>query len=264
MSQKMGHSTWSCLGIHCLDPLNVYLCFVWSQIQKNTTVTSCFGGDMAAHCGRQWAHQFYLWYDWYILFTFWHSKYLLICLMGTYQKMRHTNSQYWWRYCHLLSSLLSTVSKTCCILTESNGSFNILTWWVSAYTYKEYVPKNVPQNDSVLREILQFLAAHHHQQWAAISQSGKAKGCYFHFRKSCHWMSTHYIINFLQFPFWDIWPWEWISEYFNEISTKHCHTTIFRKPLTMATKLIDPEVTLKIYLWISQSNQHQTLSCNHI
>ena len=102
MSWKMGHSTWSCLWILCWDPPNVYLCLVWSQIQKSATVTSCFGGDMAAHCGRQWAHQFYLWHDWYILFTFWHCKYLPICLMGTLQKKRHTNSQYWWRYCHLL------------------------------------------------------------------------------------------------------------------------------------------------------------------
>ena len=34
MSGKMGHSTWSCLGILCWDPPNVYLCCVWSQIKK--------------------------------------------------------------------------------------------------------------------------------------------------------------------------------------------------------------------------------------
>ena len=38
--------------------------------QKSTTERSCFGGDMAAHHGRQWAHQFHLWHDWYIQFTF--------------------------------------------------------------------------------------------------------------------------------------------------------------------------------------------------
>ena len=140
----------------------------------------CFGGDMAAHCGRQWAHQFYLWHDWYILFTFWHCKYLPICLMRTLQKKRHTNSQYWWRYCHLLLSLLSTVSKTFYILMEYIRIFCILTSWMSAYTY---IPKNAPQKYSVSREILQFLAAHHHQQWADMSQNGKANGCYFHFWK---------------------------------------------------------------------------------
>ena len=96
MSWKMGHSTWSCLWILCWDPPNVYLCFVWSQIKKSITGRSCFDGDVAAHCGRQRAHQFYLWYDWYIIFTFWHWKY--ICLMQTSQTMCHTNSWYWWRY----------------------------------------------------------------------------------------------------------------------------------------------------------------------
>ena len=66
-----------------------------NQSPKNRHRNIMFGGDMAAHCGRQWAHQFYLWHDWYILFTCWHCKYLPICLMDT-------NSQYWWRYCHLL------------------------------------------------------------------------------------------------------------------------------------------------------------------
>ena len=62
------------------------------------------------------------------------------------------------------SSLLSTVSKTFYILMEYSHIFCILTSWMSAYTYKEYIPKNAPQKYSVLREILQFLAAHHHQQ----------------------------------------------------------------------------------------------------
>ena len=106
---RMGHSTWSCLRILCWDLPNVYLCFVWSQIQKSTAKRSCFGRDMAAHHGRQWAHQFYLWHDWYTPFAFWHSKYLSICLMGTSPKKRHTNSQYWWRYCHLL--LLTVVNS---------------------------------------------------------------------------------------------------------------------------------------------------------
>ena len=49
-------------------------------------------------------------------------------------------------------------------------------------------------------------------------------------------------INY-QFPFLVIWPWKSIGEYLNEINTKHCHTTTFRKPLTRATHLIDPEIT---------------------
>jgi hypothetical protein len=56
---KMGHSTWSCLRILCWDPPIVYLCYVWSQIQKSATGRSCFGGDMVADsehttfiCGR--------------------------------------------------------------------------------------------------------------------------------------------------------------------------------------------------------------------
>ena len=109
MSGKIRHSTWSCLRILCWDPPNVYLCFVWSEIQKSATDRSCFGGDMAAHCGRQWAHQCDLWHDWHILFAFWHSKYLPLCLMGTYHKKRHTHIQYWWRYCHLL--LLTVVNS---------------------------------------------------------------------------------------------------------------------------------------------------------
>ena len=42
----------------------------------------------------------------------------------------------------------------------------------------------------------------------------------------------------LWFPFLDIWPWKSICEYLNEISTKYCHITTFRKPLTKATQLI--------------------------
>ncbi len=30
------------------------------------------------------------------------NTFLHICLMGTYQKKRHKNNQYWWRYCHFL------------------------------------------------------------------------------------------------------------------------------------------------------------------
>jgi len=33
-----------------------------------------------------------------------------------------------------------------------------------------------------------------------------------------------------------------ISKYLNEINTKHCHATIFRKSLTRATQLIDPDI----------------------
>ena len=102
MSQKMGHSTWSCPRILYWHPPNVYLCYVWSQVKKSTTGRSCFGGDIIAHCGRQWAHQFHVWHDWYILFAFWHPKYLPIRLMGTSQKKRHKNNQYSWRYHHLL------------------------------------------------------------------------------------------------------------------------------------------------------------------
>ena len=99
---KKGHSTWSCLRILCWDPPSVYLCYVWSQIKKSATGRSCFGGDMAPHCCRQWAHQFHLWHDWCMLFVFWHSKSLPLCLMGTCQKKCHRNSQYWWRYWALL------------------------------------------------------------------------------------------------------------------------------------------------------------------
>ena len=100
--RKKGYSTWSCLRIFCWDTPNVYLCYVWSQIKKSTTGRFCFGGDMGAHCGRQWAHQFHLWHNWGILFAFWHPKCLPICLMGTYQKKRHGNNQYWLRYWHIL------------------------------------------------------------------------------------------------------------------------------------------------------------------
>ena len=61
-------------------------------------------------------------------------------------------------------SLLSTVSKTYCILMETTCIFHILTWWIGAYTYKEYVLKKAPQKYPVSREILQFLSVHHHQQ----------------------------------------------------------------------------------------------------
>ena len=123
-----------------------------------------------------------------------------------------------------VTGVLTTVSKTCCILTETTGIFCILTWWVCAHTYKEYVAKNMPQRHSVLREILHFLATHHHQQWADISQNGKAKGRYFHYWKpTTGSQSAHYIM-----------------------------VSIFRY------------LTLKINLWISQSNQHQILSYNHI
>ncbi len=62
----------------------------------------------------------------------------------------------------------------------------------------------------------------------------------FPFLETCHRIlkcTLHY-----QFPFLEIWPWKSISKYLNEISTKHCQTTKFRKPLTKATQLIDPEI----------------------
>ena len=102
MSGEMGHSTWSCLGILCWDPPNIYLCCVWSQIKKSATGRTCFGQDMAAHCVRQWAHQFHFWHDWYITFAFWHCKYLPISIIGIFQKKRHKNIQHSQRYCHLL------------------------------------------------------------------------------------------------------------------------------------------------------------------
>ena len=129
--------------------------------------------------------------------------------------------------------------RTCCILTETTGIFCILTSWVHAHTYKEYVAKNIPQRDSVLREILHFLPTHHHQQWAGISQNGKAKGCYFHFWKHATVLPLDHKVHItLWFPFLDIWLCKSICEYLNEISTKYCHITTFRKPLTKATQLI--------------------------
>ena len=58
---------------------------------------------------------------------------------------------------------------------------------------------------------------------------------------SHHWILKHTLHH--QFPSLEVWPWKTISGYLNEISTKHCHTTRFRKPLTRATQLIDPEIT---------------------
>ena len=58
----------------------------------------------------------------------------------------------------------------------------------------------------------------------------------FPFWETCHWIlkcTLH-----CQFPFLEMWPWKSISKYLNEISTKHCHTTTFMKPLTKATQLI--------------------------
>ncbi len=124
MSRKMGHSTWSCLGILCWHHPNVYLCYVWSQIKKSAIRRSCFGGDMAAHCGRQWAHQFYVWHGWYMLCAFWHFKCLPICLMRQYQKKRHKNNQYWWRYCHFL--LLTVVNSEQDVLRSDRNQLHFL------------------------------------------------------------------------------------------------------------------------------------------
>ena len=67
-------------------------------------------------------------------------------------KKRHRNNQYWWRYCHLLLLTVATVSKTCCILTETTWTFCILTWWIGAYTYKEYVFEKTHKNIHIKRE----------------------------------------------------------------------------------------------------------------
>ncbi len=84
--------------------------------------------------------------------------------MGTYQKSATNITSIHGDIVISCLSLLSTVSKTCWILTERSGIFYILTYWIDAFTYKEYVPKNAPQKYPVLREILPFLAAHHQQQ----------------------------------------------------------------------------------------------------
>ena len=84
--------------------------------------------------------------------------------MGTYQKRAMQIASIDGDIVIHCSSLLSTVRKTCCILTQTSYIFCIVTWWISAHPYKEYVPKNAPHRYSVLREILQFLAAHDHQQ----------------------------------------------------------------------------------------------------
>jgi hypothetical protein len=91
--------------------------------------------------------------------AFRHSKCLPICLTGTHQRSASKISSIDGDIVICCSSLLSTVSKTCWILTETSGIFYILTWWMGAYTYKEYIPKKVPQEYSILREILPFLAA---------------------------------------------------------------------------------------------------------
>jgi hypothetical protein len=57
---------------------------------------------------------------------------------------------------------------------------------------------------------------------------------------SHHWILKHTLHH--QFPSLEVWPCKSISGYLNEISTKHCHTTRFRKPLTRATQLINPEI----------------------
>ena len=150
---------------------------------------------MVAHCHRQWAHQFYCGMIGSYYVAFWHSKCLPICLTGMHQRSATKISSIDGDIVICCSSLLSTVSMTCWILTETSGIFYILTWWMGAYTYKEYIPKKAPQEYSILREILPFLAAHHHQQWADISKNRKPEVRYFHFWKPAT-LSISFFRNF--------------------------------------------------------------------
>jgi len=147
MSGERGHSTWSCLRILCWDPPNVYLCFVWSQIQKSATGRSCFGGDMATHCGSE------------------HTNFNDIGMIGRYYL--HSDIPNTFLYAEWGHTKKSTTSPKCTISIFGNLPLD---------------PR-----------------AH---------------------------------ISLISISFFNL----------NEISTKHCHTTAFRKPLTKATQLIDPEI----------------------
>ena len=114
--RKRGHSTWSCLVILCWDPHNVYACFVWSEIKKGATGRSCFGRDMAAHCGRQWATNFILAWLMYTICIL--TSQIPSCMPNEdIPKKRHRNNQYWWRYWHLL------------LLTVVNSEQDMLHFW---------------------------------------------------------------------------------------------------------------------------------------
>ena len=106
---------------------------------------------------------------------------------------------------------------------KSHGNHIKMIWIQGFKSDSKSALKSTAQIE-VWTTLLHVLATHHHQQWAGISQNGKAKGCYFHFWKPATGSQrTHYI---------------WVS--------------FFRY------------LTLKINLWISQWNQHQILSYNHI
>ena len=192
----------------------------------------CFGRDMAAHHGRQCGHHFYLWHDWCILFAFWHSKCLPMCLMGTYQKKRHRNSQYWWRYCHLL--LVTAVNSEQDMLHSDRNHLHFLQcnmvdrcmsiWGICS--------KKCATN---ILNIKGDIAT-------SCCSSPPTVSTYF-LKRQCRsalisfFGNLHQILNFAihyQFPFLAIWPWKSNGEYLNEINTKHCHTTTVRKPLTRA------------------------------
>ena len=69
--------------------------------------------------------------DWYMLFVFWHSKSLLLCLMGACQKKRHRNNQYWLRYWHIL--LVTVVNSEQEMLQawvhQSTTAWLMCAWW---------------------------------------------------------------------------------------------------------------------------------------
>ena len=63
---------------------------------------------------------------WHMLFVFWHSKSPPLCLMGTYQKKRHRNNRYWWRYWHLL--LVTVVNSEQDILHSDGNHLHFFTF----------------------------------------------------------------------------------------------------------------------------------------
>ena len=178
--------------------------------------------------------------DWSMLFVFWHSKSLPLCLMGTCQKKRHRNSQYWWRYWHLL--LVTVVNSEQEMLHSNRNHLHFLQsnmvdkcisiWGICSkkratkiFNIKGDIATSFCSSPpTVSRHFLKRQG-----RSALISFFGNAPLD----PKVCH---TY------QFPFLEIWPWRSIGEYLNEITTKHCHTTTYRKPLTQATQLIDPEI----------------------
>ena len=179
---------------------------------------------MAAHCGRQWAHQFHLWHDWCMLFAIWHSKSLPPCLMGTCQKKRHRNSQYWWRYWHLL------------LVTVVNSEQDM---WHSDRNQLHFLQSNMVDRCISI--------------WGICSK--KRATNIFNIQGDT---ATSFCSS----------PWT-VSSYFLKRQCRSALISFFGNlpldPKVYKTLSISffRNLTLKIKWWISQWDQHQTLSYNH-